>query len=345
MTVIIIITITIALMALFWLFISGTYTSLTSSGESTVSGTLVTISSCMKIESVSGNKVYVKNCGEGSVTNDTLKIYLNDVPLNFTMSPTIVSEDEVGTVSLYGLWGLPEGGHLLKVTNPKVITEMAVESFLHESCVLALDFDEGEGTITYDKSRYKNNGILGNDSIWTRPSWIAGRFGKALEFDGLDNYVNISNDESLNLTDLLTVSAWIYPRGWGENQYGKIIHKLTGCCGSDGYSIYMSDLWDTLVLKLGTAYYDDRFNLFINFNKWQHVLATFNGTHVSFYKNNIGFNPISRATPIPTNDKPVYIGNSEGLDRTFDGIIDSVRIFNESLTPDETIVLKPVKYY
>ncbi len=439
-TLVIIIVIAISLVTLLWLFISEYYISLTSSGESTINETLIVLSSCMKIDSVSGNKLFLRNCGKGSITEDTLKVYLDEEPVDFSMDPsiykcsnadeystitvscpnglvissiedsvyvdrdspascsnpdpagyscngycyyadncigknscsfdvindncvdpcpgqgidkklilnvgcggkTIIDEDEVGTVTLYDLWGLSLGEHLLKATNPKATAEMLVESVLPDSCVLALDFDEGGGTIAYDKSGYGNDGIL--LPVGSEPNWVDGKFDKALEFDNENDCVNISNDESLNLTNSLTVAAWVYPRGWGEGSYGKIILKATGCCGSDGYMIYMSDLWDTLVLKLGTSYYDDRINLFIGFNEWQHMLANFNSTHVSFYKNGIGFNPVSRTIPIPTNNKPVYIGNSEDLDRTFDGIIDSVRIYNKALTPDETIILKPVTY-
>ena len=65
-----------------------------------------------------------------------------------------------------------------------------------DSLVLYLDFDEGTGSIAYDKSDYGNDGILYNGSVSCYddgtqnngcPTWVEGKFGKALSFDGVDD--------------------------------------------------------------------------------------------------------------------------------------------------------------
>ena len=38
----------------------------------------------------------------------------------------------------------------------------------------------------------------------------------ALEFNGIDSKVNCTPDEEINLTEVLTVEAWIKPTGWGK---------------------------------------------------------------------------------------------------------------------------------
>ena len=47
-------------------------------------------------------------------------------------------------------------------------------------------FDDGVGTTAADSSGYKNNGTLTNG-----PMWVAGKFGKAMQFDGVDDYVTV----------------------------------------------------------------------------------------------------------------------------------------------------------
>jgi len=64
-------------------------------------------------------------------------------------------------------------------------------------------FDDGEGDVASDSSGKGNDGILMNE-----PEWVEGKFGEALSFDGVDDYV----DTGLNTNDLsspITISFWI----------------------------------------------------------------------------------------------------------------------------------------
>ncbi|NIO44180.1 MAG: hypothetical protein GTN36_01330 [Candidatus Aenigmarchaeota archaeon] len=349
MSGIIIISLTIALMALFWIFISGSYTYLTSSGESTVARTLLVVSSCMKIESVSGNKVYVKNCGEGSITEDTLKVFLNDIPLNFTMSPTIVEEDEVGTVRLSGLLNFSLGGYLLKVTNPKVITERTVEAVLHDSCVLAFDFDEGSGTKVHDSSGYENDGTIYGTGI----SWTNGKFGSALDFPGTDErYVNVSDSPSLDITDEITIEAWIYPEWVGTTSSPYIVAKNYGYPdGTRTYAFFLHYQPPGQVTGVLNETTID--GIIININQWYHVAMSWDGSIAKIYLNGEKTNETSFTGPLTPNDYRLVVGarNDGGTPptlnthRQFNGTIDNLRIYNKALTPDELVFFKPVKYY
>ncbi|MEM4461217.1 MAG: hypothetical protein QXY70_03730, partial [Nanopusillaceae archaeon] len=75
-----------------------------------------------------------------------------------------------------------------------------------ENLVLYLPFDEGSGNIVYDYSGNNNHGVLYNNLVWTD-----GMFGRALSFDGIDDYVDCGNIPSLTLTGPFSLSAWIKP--------------------------------------------------------------------------------------------------------------------------------------
>ncbi|MHC4158981.1 MAG: LamG domain-containing protein [Planctomycetota bacterium] len=66
-------------------------------------------------------------------------------------------------------------------------------------------FDEGSGTTAYD-SAGDNDGTLVNGPVWT-----TGQIGGALEFDGTNDYVVISNEENFDFgSDIdFTISLWI----------------------------------------------------------------------------------------------------------------------------------------
>jgi hypothetical protein len=52
----------------------------------------------------------------------------------------------------------------------------------------------------------------GNTGAISGATWITqGRFGKALSFDGVNDWVTINDAASLDLTTSMTLEAWVYP--------------------------------------------------------------------------------------------------------------------------------------
>lgn len=74
-----------------------------------------------------------------------------------------------------------------------------VQAQSDEGLVAEWHFDEGSGTIAKDESG------SGNDGAIYGAKWVEGKFGKALEFDGVDDYVKVPDDDSLDVT---TLSLW-----------------------------------------------------------------------------------------------------------------------------------------
>jgi hypothetical protein len=68
-------------------------------------------------------------------------------------------------------------------------------------------FDEGTGTLAYDGSGNANDGSLHGGT-----TWVDGKIGKALSFDGSSGYVEVPDSDSLDVTGKLTLDAWIYPK-------------------------------------------------------------------------------------------------------------------------------------
>jgi hypothetical protein len=65
-------------------------------------------------------------------------------------------------------------------------------------------FDEGNGDTAHDVSGNQNHGKLNGDT-----KWVNGKFGKALQFDGDMDYVEVVHDETLNITEELSIVAWV----------------------------------------------------------------------------------------------------------------------------------------
>lgn len=80
----------------------------------------------------------------------------------------------------------------------------------NQGTVAMWHFDENWGDTAFDSSTYNNHGII-HGAMWTED----GMFGTALEFDGVNDYIRVSDEQSLDLIDELTVEAWIKGNGAG----------------------------------------------------------------------------------------------------------------------------------
>ncbi|MCD6165610.1 hypothetical protein J7K19_02730, partial [bacterium] len=80
-------------------------------------------------------------------------------------------------------------------------------------------FDEGTGNIAYDISGNGNNCTIYG------AKWTKGKYGSALQFDGVDDYVEVPHSVSLNITDAITIEAWINTSsdgGWWDSIVSKM---------------------------------------------------------------------------------------------------------------------------
>jgi hypothetical protein len=71
-------------------------------------------------------------------------------------------------------------------------------------------FDEGRGTIAADSSPHGHHGTIHG------ATWVPGRIGPALAFDGVNSYVQVARDPSLDSLSGLTMAGWIYPRAYSH---------------------------------------------------------------------------------------------------------------------------------
>ena len=178
-----------------------------------------------------------------------------------------------------------------------------------------------------------------NDGTITGAGSATGRFGDALDFDGVDDYVLVSDDNSLDPTGDLTIAAWIAPDSSGENSYGRIVDKRGGqltyglFVQSNGSLGFQGRSGGTLSSNASVLTYD---------GSWQHVAITRDTVtgDVVFYVDGVAVGSATdTAGPLHGSTGDVYIGNLSSLSQTFDGNIDEVAIFDRLLSADEVFSL------
>jgi hypothetical protein len=191
-------------------------------------------------------------------------------------------------------------------------------------------FDEGSGNVVKDISGNVNNGELQGN-----PEWVEGRFGKALDFNGSTDYVEVPHSDSLSITGDITVVAWIYKRSdaihggtivgkWRQNGevWSYVLYGLGD--GGGGWRLRWDDASQT---NLEGPYQ-------LPNDEWLHYAATYDGSTMVVYENAKEIVNIAADKNINVTDNPVWIGN-DGYQQHFNGIIDEVAILNIALTVDE----------
>jgi len=191
--------------------------------------------------------------------------------------------------------------------------------------------DEGSGNTVYDSSTSGNDGTFKGD-----PQWVAGYYGGALEFDGTDDTIDCGNDDSLNITDEITLSAWI-----NMAQRPDVDNWFTIPWKEDAYSMYLygadnavttlaADFW----LDTGRADIWNGPDIDIPPNDWTHIAVTFNGTDFEFYVN--GEHDYTQNEPGTIEISAInFLFTEDGSN--FEGLIDDVRLYNHAMTQAEIL--------
>ncbi|MDO9254937.1 MAG: LamG-like jellyroll fold domain-containing protein [Bacteroidales bacterium] len=178
-----------------------------------------------------------------------------------------------------------------------------------------------------DKSGNNNNGIVYGATLTTD------RFGKennAYSFNGFNNYIRISDNSSLDISEEITISAWRYIT---SNSLGRIVRKINTWGESiGGYILSSANNYINTELQLNTHYgatiirKDSAFAL----NEWQFVAMTYDGSTVNLYLNDKLYYSSQVTGKINVNNEDVLIGASDGVEY-FAGSIDDIRIYNRAL--------------
>ena len=199
------------------------------------------------------------------------------------------------------------------------------------SLVAWYKFDEGSGNAVGDSGPA---GIKG--AAVGEPSWADGALGKALVFDGNDAYVGLGTHPKFNITNQITVSAWIKVNAFDKN-YQTIISK-----GDTSWRLQRNAGTDTLEFGcMGLPIPNNSWGgiygkINVNDGQWHHAAGTYDGSRISLYVDGASDVSVDVVGTIRANDYEVYIGeNVEKPGRFWNGLIDDVRVYNYALSADE----------
>jgi hypothetical protein len=193
-------------------------------------------------------------------------------------------------------------------------------------CVLYLPGILGGSGKILDRSAFGNHGAI-NGATWVRlPSGIW-----ALSFNGVDDYVDAGNKESLNLTSQGTIELWVYVNSYGTN-YPSLIQKGNSAGWLAGtYLIYrhITNNFYSGVISDGVTGKTAVFPT-VSLGSWHHLVFTWNGTQLIAYTDAVAGTPNTQTLNAAINTTNLWIGKSSA--QGFDGKIAEVRLYNRALS-------------
>ncbi len=195
-------------------------------------------------------------------------------------------------------------------------------------------FDEGKGQILLDSSVNGNDGLLGGggNSEPSDPSWRAGKFGKALHFDGRDDYIWVEKTDSLKPDDSISIEAWFQVDSMQKDA------ALFGGRENGDYAVQILKNRTLRVLLSTINLEPNQYNTLYSSSllipyKWYHVVLFFERPNMVLYLDGREEARLTVDFPIRHSNVPLFVGAEVGSSffpytptRYFHGAIDLIRI-------------------
>jgi len=230
---------------------------------------------------------------------------------------------------------------MLKITGMVCLASLFIVVILTNVCladtsnlIAYWSFDEGKGMTVKDLSGNNNNGTIKGGV-----TWVNGKYGSALNFDGTTGYVNVPDADILKITGTkLTIAAWVSPlppAGGGTELFFVSKYKY-----ADGQGYSLGIYTGKAYAKIGTGKIQNVLSTTeVPSGEWIHIAVVYDGSKLNAYLDGkldnagdatgdilgwVGDLNIGGAADAP--------GNSNFL---FHGIMDELKIWKNALTPKE----------
>jgi len=174
---------------------------------------------------------------------------------------------------------------------------------------------------------------------------VGGKFGKNLDFDGDNDYVDIDSSSNLDNQSSWTSTFWIYPTD--HNNLHRVFCKTNATCSypNNNKLIFMDPSGRIMAnqgMEGSATDASSQTSTSLSLNAWTHVTVTFSQsdryTRIFFNGLEQSYSTQTQGENVSISDDSSYnltIGNRSSADRAVPGKIDDFRIYNRALTPSE----------
>jgi hypothetical protein len=199
---------------------------------------------------------------------------------------------------------------------------------------LVLNVDAGftpsysrSGTTWYDVSSIGNNGTLTNGPTFNSDN------GGSIVFDGVNDFVDCGNNNSLKITGPITINA-IFKVNSFTNDYQAIVSM-----GDDSYRFQRHAATNKLAFGTRNIGLTDLITTTnISENTWYITSAVYNGSTMQIYINGVLDITGNASGSLPASSYNLRVGgNAQFPARAWNGYISNTQIYNRALSSTEVL--------
>ena len=256
--------------------------------------------------------------GDGSVVSETAEVTVAEMQettteVEGTLTTTPDTEETSTTAE-----------EIEQPTTAQNETAPSEEVAIDEGLIGYWPFDELVGNTAVDSAGFDHNGMI------VGAERVEGVEGSALAFGGNNtSYVDVN----ISAPDNFTISLWVRPSTLNtspDNDYRHLVNSKNGnfvILEESGAVSFRVPGVNTSLFAAGN----------LTIGEWSHVAVTYNGTHRIIYVNGeqIGTQQIGFGTPIWGEGLRFASSFSSGTEHDFEGRLDEIRIYNQSLSSEE----------
>jgi hypothetical protein len=187
-----------------------------------------------------------------------------------------------------------------------------------------------------DSTTNANNGT--SNGSMTESQQTAGQINGGVNFDGVDDYVNVPDSSSLSPTTAVTVSVWFKQPSVNASAIMGLVCKdisggITNCTYLMGFQQNSSQVFVRITQSNNTAC--DFTSGTLSLNVWHHAVLTFTANNEILYIDGVQVGSNTTCTNIGDSTGTLNIGQEKnGSSRWFNGLLDDVRVSNSVRSAD-----------
>lgn len=220
-------------------------------------------------------------------------------------------------------------------TQSEISENMHIQLEGTESGLVAYyNFDERAGNSVLDITSNSNDSVIEGNAI--RLNFL----GDALEFNGVDNFIEVADNNSLDLSNAITMTAWVKPT---LNANGTIFSKYYNSDGSVAYGYELLLGSDGLLqfsldgITNADAVSHITHTTPLKADQYTHVAVTYDGSFMKIYLNGVLDNSLTASGTITSSLAPLLIGKRyiSADTRYFSGEIAESSLWSKALSIEE----------